>query len=67
MDPVIERKFHNVRRRLDQLGFRQPLDFVSLPLVEKLFSDLVSTTESLKQLKVLRASGVCNIHTDAAQ
>jgi centrosomal protein CEP135 len=52
MDPIVERKFQNLRRRLDQLGFRQPLDFVSLPLVEKLFSDLVHTTESLKQLKV---------------
>lgn len=32
-----ERKFVNLRRRLDQLGYRQPLGIDSLPLVEKLF------------------------------
>lgn len=39
-------------RRLDQLGFRQPLGLESVPLVEKLFSDLIFTTESLKNIKV---------------
>jgi len=28
MDPVVERKFKNLRRRLDQLGYRQPLGLV---------------------------------------
>ena len=34
-------------RSLDQLGYRQPLGIESVPLVERLFSDLVHTTESL--------------------
>lgn len=33
----VERKFVIVRKRLDQLGYRQPLGIESLPLVEKLF------------------------------
>lgn len=32
-----ERKFVNLRKRLDQLGYRQPLGIESLPLAEKLF------------------------------
>ena len=48
---MAERKFSTLRKRLDQLGYRQPLGIESLPLVEKLFSDLVHTTESLKNLK----------------
>ncbi|XP_035272175.1 centrosomal protein of 135 kDa [Anguilla anguilla] len=47
-----ERKFINLRKRLDQLGYRQPLGIESLPLVEKLFNDLVHTTESLRNAKL---------------
>ena len=47
---------HSPHWHVNDVGFRQPLDFVSLPLVEKLFSDLVHTTESLKQLKVRYSS-----------
>uniref|UniRef100_A0A671TXR5 Centrosomal protein 135 n=1 Tax=Sparus aurata TaxID=8175 RepID=A0A671TXR5_SPAAU len=47
-----ERKFINLRKRLDQLGYRQTLGIESLPLVEKLFSDLVHTTESLRNAKL---------------
>lgn len=47
-----ERKFINLRKRLDQLGYRQPLAIESLPLVEKLFSDLIHTTESLRNAKL---------------
>jgi chromosome segregation ATPase len=36
---------------LDQLGYRQPLGIETVPLVERLFSDLVHTTESLKNTK----------------
>ncbi|KAK7467862.1 hypothetical protein BaRGS_00036899 [Batillaria attramentaria] len=46
-----QQKFSNLRRRLDQLGYQQPLGVESLPLVEKLFADLVHTTESLKNAK----------------
>uniref|UniRef100_A0A674IUN6 Centrosomal protein 135 n=1 Tax=Terrapene triunguis TaxID=2587831 RepID=A0A674IUN6_9SAUR len=52
MSTAAERKFINLRKRLDQLGYRQPLGVESLPLVEKLFSDLVHTTESLRSTKL---------------
>ncbi|KAF7248355.1 hypothetical protein EYD10_05957 [Varanus komodoensis] len=52
MSTAAERKFINLRKRLDQLGYRQPLGVESLPLVEKLFSDLVHTTESLRSAKL---------------
>ncbi|KAG7316732.1 hypothetical protein KOW79_020273 [Hemibagrus wyckioides] len=52
MSTSAERKFINLRKRLDQLGYRQPLGIESLPLVEKLFSDLVHTTESLRNAKL---------------
>ncbi|XP_048062370.1 centrosomal protein of 135 kDa isoform X2 [Megalobrama amblycephala] len=52
MTTSAERKFVNLRKRLDQLGYRQPLAIESLPLVEKLFSDLVHTTESLRNAKI---------------
>ena len=46
-----EEKYNVLRKRLDQLGYRQTLDLTSLPLVEKLFADLLHTTESLKASK----------------
>eukprot|EP00794_Sanderia_malayensis_P007402 gene7402-8222_t len=49
---MAEKKFTSLRKRLDQLGYRQPLGLESVPLVEKLFSDLVHTTESLKNVKL---------------
>eukprot|EP00064_Thunnus_orientalis_P017659 superscaffoldBa00003812_g17744 len=52
MNSSAERKFVNLRKRLDQLGYRQPLGIESLPLVEKLFNDLVHTTESLRNAKL---------------
>uniref|UniRef100_A0A6Q2Y4V0 Centrosomal protein 135 n=1 Tax=Esox lucius TaxID=8010 RepID=A0A6Q2Y4V0_ESOLU len=52
MSTNAERKFINLRKRLDQLGYRQPLGIETLPLVEKLFSDLVHTTESLRNAKL---------------
>ncbi|KAK7889598.1 hypothetical protein WMY93_025158 [Mugilogobius chulae] len=52
MNSSAERKFVNLRKRLDQLGYRHPLGIESLPLVEKLFSDLVHTTESLRSAKL---------------
>ncbi|XP_028301260.1 centrosomal protein of 135 kDa-like [Gouania willdenowi] len=52
MNSNAERKFISLRKRLDQLGYRQPLGIESLPLVEKLFSDLIHTTESLRNAKL---------------
>ncbi|XP_037991369.1 centrosomal protein of 135 kDa isoform X4 [Motacilla alba alba] len=51
MSTNAERRFVNLRKRLNQLGYRHPLGVDSLPLVEKLFSDLVHTTESLRKAK----------------
>ena len=48
---LVEEKFTGLRKRLDQLGYRQTLDVASVPLVEKLFSDLLHTTESLKSTR----------------
>lgn len=47
-----EQKYTQLRKRLDQLGYRQTLAIESLPLIEKLFNDLVHTTESLKKAKL---------------
>ena len=52
MASATERKFTALRKRLDQLGYRQPVGIESLPLVEKLFGDLLHTTESLKRAKL---------------
>ncbi|MEE6461966.1 hypothetical protein FKM82_001457 [Ascaphus truei] len=58
MSTAAERKFINLRKRLDQLGYKQPLGIESLPLVEKLFSDLVHTTESLRNAKLTAGNTV---------
>lgn len=52
MTTAAERKYLNIRKRLDQLGYRQTLTVDCIPLVEKLFSDLVHTTESLRKSKL---------------
>ena len=51
MATAAERRFTALRKRLDQIGYRQPLGLESLPLVDKLFGDLLHTTESLKVAK----------------
>ncbi|XP_061593989.1 centrosomal protein of 135 kDa isoform X2 [Cololabis saira] len=52
MSSSTERRLVSLRRRLDQLGFKQTLGTESLPLVEKLLSDLVRTTESLRDARL---------------
>jgi len=52
----VQQKFSSLRRRLDQLGYRQPLGIESLPLVERLFADLIHTTESLKNSRLNTSS-----------
>lgn len=52
MSSMSEQKYTQLRKRLDQLGYRQTLAVESLPLIEKLFNDLVHTTESLKKAKL---------------
>jgi len=51
-----QQKFSGLRRRLDQLGYRQPFGIESLPLVERLFADLIHTTESLKNSRLNTSS-----------
>ena len=55
-----QQKFTSLRKRLDQLGYRQPLGIESLPLVERLFADLIHTTDSLKHEK-LKVTSLLNI------
>ena len=52
-----------LRKRLDSLGYRHPLGIESLPLVDVLLSDLLTTTQSLKQTK-LRALNQKPGHSD---
>jgi hypothetical protein len=52
MATAMERKFTGLRKRLDQLGYRQALGVESLPLVERIFNDLLHTTESLRNAKL---------------
>ncbi|VTJ77798.1 Hypothetical predicted protein, partial [Marmota monax] len=52
MTTTAERKYINIRKRLDQLRYRQTLTLERLTLVENLFSDLIHTTESLRQSKL---------------
>lgn len=52
MATAMERKFTGLRKRLDQLGYRQPLGVESVPLVERIFNDLLHTTESLRNAKL---------------
>lgn len=44
-------KLKNLRHRLDQLGYKEVLAIESLPLVERLFLDLVKTIENLRKTK----------------
>ncbi|XP_054645253.1 centrosomal protein of 135 kDa-like isoform X2 [Dunckerocampus dactyliophorus] len=53
MDSRTEMKMCKLRNHLDMLGYTDHLGAESLPLVEKLFSDLVHTTERLRQAKRL--------------
>ena len=45
----MEAKFGVVRRRLDQLGYKQPLGLDAVPLAERMLCDLLHTTESLRE------------------
>ena len=45
----VEAKFGVLRRRLDQLGYKQPLGLDAVPLAERMLCDLLHTTESLRE------------------
>ena len=40
----IEEKYSTIRNRLDAFGYKAPLGVDTIPLVERLFADLVHTT-----------------------
>uniref|UniRef100_A0A1I8HFE0 Centrosomal protein of 135 kDa n=1 Tax=Macrostomum lignano TaxID=282301 RepID=A0A1I8HFE0_9PLAT len=48
---AVEERFTNTRKKLDQLGYRQPLTVEALPLAERLLADLIWTTEHLRRAK----------------
>jgi len=48
---MLEHRYRDLRRHLDELGYRQPLVVESLALVERLLSDLLHTTQSLRHYK----------------
>ncbi|XP_057697872.1 uncharacterized protein LOC130919307 [Corythoichthys intestinalis] len=52
MESSTDKTRKNLRKRLDQLGYRLYLGIDSVPLVAKLFSDLVHTTVSLRNAKL---------------
>lgn len=51
----MESKYTELRKHLDQLGYKQVLGVDSVPLVEKLLADLIQTTNSLqKYMKIAK-------------
>jgi hypothetical protein len=56
-----------LRARLDELGYRQPLDVESFALVERLLADLVHTTDSLRRAKLELAKCVVSAFLQSLQ
>ncbi|XP_066998908.2 centrosomal protein of 135 kDa [Anabrus simplex] len=50
---VVQKRYKALRKQLDELGYRNILPIDALPLVERLVSDLLHTTESLRHYKEL--------------
>ena len=48
VDAATQRKYENLRSKLAAMHYYQPLSLECMPLVEKLFSDLVLTTDSYR-------------------
>lgn len=45
-------KLSQLRKKLEALNYKQPLETVSAPLVDKLVADLLHTTDSYRDLKL---------------
>lgn len=45
-------KLSQLRKKLEALNYKQPLEAVSAPLVDKLVTDLLHTTDSYRDLKL---------------
>ena len=50
-DAGAERRFQQLKRRLDALHYCQPLTIESAALADKLLNDLIKTTEGFQKLK----------------
>ena len=48
----VEKKYNQLRSQLDKFGYKAPLGVESIPLIQRLFGDLVHTTESLKKARL---------------
>ena len=48
---MTEKRYKILRQHLDELGYRQPLGNDSIPLVEKLVSNLIDATAGLEHYK----------------
>lgn len=46
-------EFNTIRYRLDQLDYKEWLDPISMPLVKRLLSDLINTTQVAREWKGL--------------
>lgn len=51
-------RYRTVRKHLDSLGYKHALTLDALPLIEKLLSDLIHTTESLKHFKSIAQENI---------
>lgn len=52
-------EFSTIRYRLDQLDYKEWMDPVSLPLVKRLLSDLINTTQVAREWKHLGYKYLC--------
>ena len=49
MGSLVQTRYVSVRKRLDDLGYREAFSIDSLSLVEHIFLDLLKTTENLQK------------------
>lgn len=69
MDNEVDNNFILLRKKLDILGFSQPLPISAYALVSAILDDLVKTTDSLKRSKqeisqLLEVRSHCNHHSN---
>lgn len=50
-ETISERKFSQLKKRLESLNYTQPLGLESVPLCERILNDLIKTTEGYQAIK----------------